>query len=445
MTATFGIAPSALARPISSVKMQPNQELGVWLLALDSFFRPQNHPLSDAERQALDTRDFSREIRIARNALLDTLRLTLSLSVEENDFFDAGEHGALGAISLTGFALGDDASSHKQDDWLTLAENLQAACDVCDALAENPRLNGAAWDGIGRLVAQKLTDAPAARRAMQEACAFTCENLPPLLQPLLRQPLVSPWFDAALRRVFLWFERLHSRLRLIEQLLVRDQPLKQALPLFTLVYEETRELLEYLQNQVLTLEGVPEEIFDTLDGTAYAIQMETRKVFAHEMVGFSALRPAPLAYAKTETAHGLLANSFQESTVILARLFAPDLEGVALFPSFQTRLQHSLTLRGDLWRLLQMTQCVERERAAFPVERLLGQLELFRNGSLKFLMYKDLEACERFIEEVAMARGTTESASVLHRFAAYLETLHGQVNMRTVLANYPFDYPELEA
>lgn len=56
-------------------------------------------------------------------------------------------------------------------------------------------------------------------------------------------------------------------------------------------------------------------------------------------------------------------------------------------------------------------------------------------------MYKDWEACERFVEEVGAARGAVERAPVLHRFGAYLETLYGQVNMRAVLVGQPFEPP----
>ncbi len=441
---TFATAPGLTMTTIIR-QTNPTHELGVWLLALRSFFRPHNHPFSDSERSALNEHDFSREVRIARQSLLDTLRLTLASLDNEPAFLDAGTTGALGAISLSGFSPEEDtARNGQQAAWLTLARSLGAAETVCAGLLENAKLGWQTWNGIGQLLERELAASAAARDVMAEACTFTIRHLPAPLQPLVRQPLVSPLFDAAVRRVFIWFEQLHSRLKVVEDLLRRDQPLKQSLPIFTLLYEEMRGLLDYLQQQVLKHEGVPEEIFDTLDGTAYALQMEMRKVFAHEMVGFSALRPAPATYAKTETAHGLLRNSFQESIVVLARMYAPEIEGAALFPTFQTRLQQSITLRGDLWRLLQTTQRAERERDLFPIERLLGQLEHFRTNSLKYLMYKDLEACERFLEEVAMARGAAELAPVLHRFAAYLETLQGQVNMRTVLAAHPFDYPELE-
>jgi hypothetical protein len=61
---------------------------------------------------------------------------------------------------------------------------------------------------------------------------------------------------------------------------------------------------------------------------------------------------------------------------------------------------------------------------------------------MQYLMFKDCETTERFIEEIARTQRNEEVAQVLHRFGAYLETLMGQVNMRNVLSNHPFDYPE---
>ena len=53
------------------------------------------------------------------------------------------------------------------------------------------------------------------------------------------------------------------------------------------------------------------------------------------------------------------------------------------------------------------------------------------------------ETTERFVEEVVAARAPADLTTVLHRFGAYLETLLGQVNMRAVLAQHPFEYPPL--
>ena len=54
-------------------------------------------------------------------------------------------------------------------------------------------------------------------------------------------------------------------------------------------------------------------------------------------------------------------------------------------------------------------------------------------------MYKDWEVLERFVEEASAAKSSTDLQPVLHRFHAFLETLFGQVNMRAVLADHPFD------
>jgi hypothetical protein len=61
---------------------------------------------------------------------------------------------------------------------------------------------------------------------------------------------------------------------------------------------------------------------------------------------------------------------------------------------------------------------------------------------MRALFYKDLETVERFIEEILRTQSKNDIVPILHRFGAYLETLFGQVNMRTVLANHPFDYPK---
>ena len=102
-------------------------------------------------------------------------------------------------------------------------------------------------------------------------------------------------------------------------------------------------------------------------------------------------------------------------------------------------------MRRDLWTLLQLVRRAEKEPEHDAIQNLLNYLDSFYEGSLRYLMFKDWESCERFMEEIGAARNTAELVSVLHRFTAYLEALGTQINMRAVLINHPFDYPELEA
>ena len=156
------------------------------------------------------------------------------------------------------------------------------------------------------------------------------------------------------------------------------------------------------------------------------------------------LRQAPPIYAKVENSHGLLRDSFQQSIISLAQVFDPSLQGDEVFASFQTKLEQSLAIRLDIWRLLVFVRRFQESGTKEGVASLIERIALFRDASLKYLMYKDWDSYEGFLEEIIVARTLEEVMAVLHRFSVFLETLLGQVNMRAVLAEYPFDYPDVE-
>jgi hypothetical protein len=217
------------------------------------------------------------------------------------------------------------------------------------------------------------------------------------------------------------------------------QSLKPLLPIFTLVNSETSELLEHIEQRALKYVATEKHILEALDGTAYALRMELRKAFEYELAGVKAERQPHYVYAKIENAHGLLRNCYQQSIVSLAQLFEPELQGTQLFSFFQTKLDESLSLRGELWKLLRTVRKTAQDHAETKLANLSELLGAFREHDLRFLMYKDRESFERFNEEIEQATGKPQIVHVLHRFEAYLETLFSQVNMRAVLSNHPFD------
>ncbi|HYJ45832.1 MAG TPA: hypothetical protein VEV81_04390, partial [Pyrinomonadaceae bacterium] len=212
----------------------------------------------------------------------------------------------------------------------------------------------------------------------------------------------------------------------------------------TLVREKADALVSFIRTRAMLTEGLDKNLSETLDSMNYATRMELRKVFAHELVDMSQLRQAPAIFIKVENANGLLRDSFRQSAIGLAQSFNPAIEGVQLFDAFQIKLEQSLQLRQDLWRLLQLIRRVEKKPEVGSTGQLMKKLVEFHEGSLRFLMFKDWESCERFMEEVGAARNAAELGPICHRFAAYLEALSSQVNMRAVLLDHPFDYPELE-
>lgn len=436
--ASHPVAPGA--NPASRDDGDPyERELAMRLHALRCFFNTSNQPFAESARATILQRDFTPEMLIVQDALLRSSQLIHGLM----DDPDAASHNTRPVeISLKQRSTEDLRSldtSGAESSLDLLAEIVGDAWTVCKGLLVAPVVSFHTWASFGKSVGRQLESSRAAARLMRGARPHTETSLHQSLRAMVER--VAPDALAGdLLLIFIGLARLLEILRYVLDSLQHDQPLKQTLPVFALVQEEARGLLELIQTRTLRIEDLDEEVFNALDGTSYAIGMELRKTFEHELSGVSSLRQAPLVYARIENAHGLLRDCFQQSTVALAQLFDPTLEGTRLFANFQTKLDQSLHLRRDLWMLLDAVRRAEKGGGRRGSTPLIERLVVFRQGSLRYLMYKDRESFERFLEEVGAAtRGKTELAPVLHRFAAYLETLFGQVNMRAALAAHPFD------
>lgn len=392
--------------------------LSMYLRSLRTFFNIRNHPLSDTEAAEVWTRDFIHETRIVGEMLRQSSRFCVLLVPHSE------------SLNLPGVNRSAVCS---------LSEALADLAALCNALATAPQVSFETFAALGNLVKRMLDHSPAASDLAQVYSNLGVSYLQKPLQKLLDE-LSPDKLNSDVRRIFVDLARLIDYLRWIESALQADRPLKHTLGVFTLLHEEARGLQDLIDKRALRGGEFEGDVFDALDSTAYAIDMELRKVFGHELIGLSMLKEAPLIYVKVEQAHGLLSNCFQQSTVALAQLFAPSIDGKQLFHSFQNRLEQSIDLCRDLWRLLKFVRHASNERDRYPVSSFKSRLGAFREGSLRFLMYKDWETYERFAQEIGGARGAVELAPVLHRFDCYLETLLGQVRMRAVLADQPLDF-----
>lgn len=422
-------------------KRPPARELAMWLRALQSFFNVLHHPLGEAERAEIWTRNWNKETGFARYALLRGAHLAFDLIQEQDDTYSgaAKSREVFGAASSVD--RNDQSINATNMALVELIEILDDVRSICDELLERPVVSFGAWTSIGKVLARELERSGA---AWQLARAADVTNIHPDLLSLAAC-LAPDTLGANTRHVFSGLTGLLEMLGFVEQYLQRDYPLKPTLPIFTLVNQETRRLLELIKMRLMRAEKLDEAVFDAFDSTSYAVRMELRKVFEHELAGLSQQRHALHIRARIENAHGLLRDSFQQSIVVLAQVFDRTLDGTKLFTSFQTKVDQSLALRRDLWAVLQFVRQAEKERGERPVLiTLLDQLVGFRDGSMRYLMYKDWETYERFIEDVAGTRGAVELAPTLHRFATYLETLFSQISMRAVFADHPFDTSKTE-
>ena len=422
--------------PTTAEALSPVQELAVWLRALRSFFNAANHPLSDTERAAIGERSFKCETGVVRDALVRCLHLLSTLS-RNGGPQGLAEEGAVSPLreATPAAALGLVGAKQSLDD---LGEVFKDVSRLSDSLLESSSVGFTAWSSLGSVLERELRRSEAAGLILAAGQAAGAAELQEQLVKLA-QGLTPEDLGEDLLEIFQAFSRLLALLRFVEVSLKGDTQLKRLLPVFTLIHEETRSLLDFIEGRALRIEGVEKGASEILDGTAYAVRMELRKAFEHELTGLCSVRQPPQLFAKVENATGLLRDCYQQSVVALAQSFEPGLDGGTLFRSFMTKLEQSLELRRELWKLVLLVARTSADGHEPPATHVLEVLSTFGEGAQRFLMYKDWETLERFTEEIESARDAGELSRTLHRFEAYLETLFGQVNMRAVLADRPFD------
>lgn len=241
-------------------------------------------------------------------------------------------------------------------------------------------------------------------------------------------------FREAMVNIFSDLTRLFGYLSWIETYLRGDSPLADALPMFILVHGEARALVDYIETSTSELADMPAPVKEALDCTSYAIDFELRRACPQELQMLETASETRQLRAAVEHAHGSLCNCFQQLTIELARVFDPTINGARIFDDYQIKRQQSLTLCDDLVLLVELVRLAESGRDQASDTFLVECLKEFGEGSIRYLMFKDLETFERCVKEVEAARGTAQWHPTLHRFGCYLETLLEHVRKRAVLA-----------
>jgi hypothetical protein len=230
-------------------------------------------------------------------------------------------------------------------------------------------------------------------------------------------------------------------LSIVKKMLDADRPLKPSLLIFARVNELVLELTTFIGNRLDHLPDQEAELFGTLDAASYTASIELKKVYTQELAGVAAMRPTPSIFARIETAYSLLNDGFQQILAGFMKIVDRNAESLDLFPEFQIKLQQSIVLRSDLWSTSKLVKEAEQAPEPSKIEEMRQALTAFQNGSMRYLFYKDTETVERFIEEILVTNQNKDLVPILHRFGAFLETLFGQVTLRTVLQKHPFESP----
>lgn len=427
-------APNSSAAAVSELTF----ELGLWLSGLESFLNIRNHSFTEENYAKSLARDWTKEFRLTHSTLLLCSKLTFQLGkiVKEQNLqqLNGGEIDRLKNPPL--FAGKFESSA---DEFYKLSQALKDSILLNESLLRSAPLRFDEWTAWSNSLADKFKAVQIFGKLIEAAEKTGEDFLPEKLKNLLASKPLTPAMEADLRLVLPRFGKILKWLSAIDRMLQNDEPLKNSLLIFSRVYEQIQEMMSYINNRLLRSSNEDDKLFGTLDGAAYTASIELRKVYNHELAGLAEIRATPSVYARIETAHSLLSDSFQQTLVGFAQLIEPSIEAGELFPNFPVKLRQSLILRQNLWDVSKSVQKAEHNPDSYTLQTLRVELTDFQNSTLHFLFYKDKETIERFIEEVLITNDKKDLVPILHRFGAYLETLFGQVNMRTVLAKHPFE------
>ena len=396
-------------------------ELGMWLSGLESFLRMGEHGYAAPQHNQAPARDYVREMRLTHAALTLCSRLNLRLRRSGS---------ASGAVS------GAVPSQEAMADFGLLLRN---AILLNESLIKSGTVGFGEWSAWKGTLSEKLAASPEVGTLIRSAEKAGESYLPEILARSLETHKLPFADEAELHVILPRFARILKWLSVVGRMLRDDEPLKLTLLVFSRVHEQTSELISYIDKRLDRFPDETAELFGSLDGASYTASLELKKVYTQELVGLVGVRPAPSVYARIETAYSLLNDSFQQILTGFARLIDPSISTLDLFPSFRVKLEHSLQLREHLAGVRRVVRAAEQTPEKAKLDELKKELGNHLSSTMQFLFYKDRETIERFAEEVMAAGDKKDLVPILHRFGAYLETLFGQVNMRTVLADHPFE------
>ncbi len=407
------------ARPVMDAA-ETEFELGLWFSGLESFLCNWERISRDTQKLGDPNANWLKEFRLCNSALIIIAELNYEL------------RRALVAGS------GTPRSAMTKDDCDALVLVLRELLSLNRKLIDSRQLDFDAWRAWRMLLTEKLRSSGAILRFSSIWGRDGLEHLPAGLQQLLARKELSFSDRSDLTEVLSRFAMIIRSLAVVGRMLRDDEPLKPTVLIFAKVYEISQDLISFINNRLTRFQDESAELFASLDGASYTASLELKKVYQQELTGIIGIRPAPSIHAKVETAYASLNDSFEQILAGFARMVDPAVVVTDLFPGIQIKLDRSIKLRQFLWTTSRAVKAAEADPQKALVDKVRSELKGFMDESADYLFFKDRETLERFTEEVFATTDNKDLVPILHRFGAYLETLFGLVNMRTVLANHPF-------
>jgi hypothetical protein len=411
-------------------------ELETWLKGLRSYFDAQHLPMTESDRVELDRRSFAPELRVVRSAMLLCEELLARVS-------GLGQPDRLEFEAFSGQTRAASGSEHHMGRLLEQPTPIDSLARLMDSLSDLRILvegvtSGARQDyqiflSFGRLYQKELRGCRYVDMLLSQRFRLQYDRVDnPVLSGVLRSiPEDSLRRDVAL--ALLYMLRFLKYLRLIEVEMTSDHPLRHVLALFALLHEEIGKLSDFLRSRFLKRKETSQALRSATEFVLHSLSTESQRALQRELLFLARETEAPAIYMHVENSHGLVRHCLESCTVSLVRVFDHTLEARKLFPAMLEAAQKSVKLRQELWDLRDYMKQTLETRGNVDVVRIVSRLNLFRESSLRALMYRDWAQFEQFSDQIVACGDQVEVRTFIRRLVGYIENLVQEVSKRSVL------------
>lgn len=425
-------------RPIPEEKISQFSELGMWLKGLNTFFNIDNHSLSEEKRNRLASKNFLEETRVLKAVSIRIKKLLSSILGEKKSnmikFLNYIEH------NLTKHTEIEEHNRNKfeLDDFTSAFNRLHTTMtDIAQIIGELQKLGNISnrtFDSLGSIVRREVVKNPEIHPLIDHSFVPEYDRIKNEKIVNTVKNIEDKTLRLAVARMFLEFFRLLRYLKCVDiDIEGESDPKKYGIVIFTLIHSEAEALRKFIENHLLNELSSYEELKDILEATVFSMDMEMKKVYNFELIDVLSLEESSFIYAKFENSKGILKEHFQQSVVNLVSYFEEDISGADVFKDYITKLEQSKKLLESLEKLLDEVRRYQETQS--DIDSLMDEALKFKESSLKYLMYKDWQNFEDFIDNVITTMSDNKLEKVLSDFEAYLEAILKEVKKRNVLQN----------
>jgi hypothetical protein len=408
-------------------------QLETWLKSLRSFFDFRHFPLGEIEKAGLLQRDFAPEMRLACKAIEMSERCASNLiqigrSVPVS--FERYRQFHIRKGKSPDFQVGRKLEpSSPADSLAKLIESLNDFRVMLEALGRE-KVTAQLFLAAGRSLCRDLKNCrhvdilmtqrfrPEYDQVQNAAAAGTLRSIP---DERVRCDVTISLLHA---------HRLLRYLKVVAQEIGTDRPVRHVLVIYSLVHEECIQLADHLKNHLQKRREAGPDLRNISEYLACSLFSESKRLLDRILAGVSRNSDLGAVHSSLESGCELMRNSMQSCILGLLLACNPDLDPSALFPPRPERIQESEKVRRDLWQLRQSIKSMLDRREELESHRIVEQISLLGETSLRYLMSRDWEEFERFSDAVVTGRDRSEIRALLRNFITTLENLIGDISLR---------------